>query len=41
MITRKWTFDEAIVAPEFQLLAKQRLTMVRRELFEQLDRISF
>lgn len=41
MIARKWTFDEAIVSPEFQLLAKQRLTMVRRELFEQLERISF
>jgi hypothetical protein len=41
MITRKWTFDEAIVAEEFHLVSKQRLTMVRRELFEQLDKISF
>jgi CobQ/CobB/MinD/ParA nucleotide binding domain len=41
MIARKWTFEEAIVAPEFQLLAKQRLTIVRRELFEQLDKIRF
>ena len=41
MISRKWTFQEAIVAPEFQLLAKQRLTIVRRELFEQLDEIAF
>jgi len=41
MIARKWTFQEAIVAPEFQLLAKQRLTIVRRELFEQLDEIAF
>jgi CobQ/CobB/MinD/ParA family nucleotide binding protein len=41
MISRKWTFEEAIVAPEFHLLAKQRLTIVRRELFEQLDKISF
>ena len=41
MIARKWTFDEAIVAREFQLLAKQRLTIVRRELFEQLDKIRF
>jgi len=41
MIARKWTFDEAKVASEFQLLAKQRLTIVRRELFEQLDQIAF
>ena len=41
MIARKWTFQEAIVAPDFQLLAKQRLTIVRRELFEQLEKIAF
>ena len=39
MISRKLTFDEAITAPEFQIMAKQRLKLVQRDLFEQLDRV--
>ncbi len=39
MLAKRLTFDEAIGLGEFSLISKQRLTMIRRELFEQLDRI--
>ena len=39
MLAKRLTFDEAIGLAEFSLVSKQRLTMIRRELFEQLDRI--
>jgi hypothetical protein len=39
MLSKRLTFDEAIRLGEFSLVSKQRLTIVRRELFEQLDRI--
>jgi hypothetical protein len=37
MLRARLTFDEAIAAEEFSLLSKQRLQIVRRELFGQLD----
>jgi len=37
MLRARLTFDEAIAAAEFSLLSKQRLQIVRRELFGQLD----
>ncbi|WP_066335831.1 conjugal transfer protein TraL [Azohydromonas lata] len=37
MLQARLTFDEAIAAEGVQLMAKQRLTAVRRKLFEQLD----
>lgn len=37
MPRRKLTFDEAINSPEFSIMARQRLKMVRTDLFEQLD----
>lgn len=37
MMERRLTFDEAIKIPEFSLVSKQRLTIVRREIFEQID----
>lgn len=37
MLQHYLTFDEAIQSPEFGLVAKQRLTIIRRDLFEQLD----
>lgn len=39
MLTKRLTFEEAIRLGEFSLVSKQRLAIVRRELFEQLDRI--
>jgi len=39
MIARKLTFEEAIAAPEFHIMAKQRLKLIQRDLFEQLDRV--
>jgi hypothetical protein len=39
MLSKRLTFDEAIRLAEFSLVSKQRLTIIRRELFEQLDRI--
>jgi secreted Zn-dependent insulinase-like peptidase len=39
MISRKLTFEEAIAAPEFHIMAKQRLKLVQRDLFDQLDRV--
>ena len=37
MLERRLTFDEAIQSADFSLVSKQRLTIVRREIFEQLD----
>ena len=36
MLDRFLTFDEAITGTDFRLLEKQRLTMVRRDLFEKM-----
>jgi len=40
MLERRLTFDEAIRNADFSLVSKQRLTIVRRELFEQLDKLA-
>ncbi len=40
MLERRLTFDEAIRSADFSLVSKQRLTIVRRELFEQLDELA-
>ncbi len=37
MLRARLTFDEAIAAADFSLVSKQRLQIVRRELFEQLE----
>jgi hypothetical protein len=39
MISRKLTFDEAVNTPDFTIMAKQRLRVIQRDLFEQLDAI--
>jgi len=39
MISRKLTFDEAVKASDFTIMTKQRLLVVQRDLFEQLDRV--
>jgi hypothetical protein len=39
MLEQRLTFDEAIKDERFFLVSKQRLTIVRRDLFEQLDRL--
>jgi hypothetical protein len=41
MICQKITFDEALNGNGFTIMAKQRLRVVQRELFEQLDAIPF
>ena len=41
MREKKLTFAEAIASPEFMLVQKSRLHIVRRELFEQLEKTSF
>lgn len=40
MLERRLTFDSAIKDAGFSLVSKQRLTIVRRDLFEQLDRLA-
>lgn len=40
MLSRRLTFDEAIENGGFSLVAKQRLAIVRREIFEQLDNLA-
>jgi len=40
MLERRLTFESAIRSEEFSLVSKQRLAIVRRDLFEQLDRLS-
>ena len=37
MLQRRLTFDAAIQNESFSLVSKQRLAIVRRDLFEQLD----
>jgi hypothetical protein len=37
MLKQRLTFDEAIRSADFSLVSKQRLTIVRRAVFEQLD----
>src|SRR5215467_3641605 len=39
MISRKLTFTEAVKTPDFTIMARQRLLVVQRDLFEQLDRV--
>jgi hypothetical protein len=39
MLTKRLTFDEAIRLADFSLVPKQRLAIIRREIFDQLDRI--
>jgi len=39
MISRKLTFEEAVNGEQFTIMAKQRLRMIQRDLFEQLDAI--
>jgi hypothetical protein len=41
MICQKMTFDEALNGNGFTIMSKQRLRVVQRELFEQLDAIPF
>jgi hypothetical protein len=41
MIRRKMTFEEALNGSGFTIMAKQRLRVVQRDLFEQLDAIPF
>jgi hypothetical protein len=41
MICNKMTFDEALNGSGFTIMAKQRLRVVQRDLFEQLDAIPF
>ena len=40
MLEQRLTFDEAIKDEEFFLVSKQRLAIVRREMFEQLDKLA-
>jgi hypothetical protein len=40
MIARKQTFEEAIAAGDISIMTKQRLKVVQRDLFEQLDALS-
>lgn len=39
MLERRLTFDSAIKSEDFSLVSKQRLAIVQRDLFEQLDRL--
>jgi hypothetical protein len=39
MLTKRLIFEEAIRLADFSLVSKQRLTIIRRELFDQFDRI--
>ncbi len=41
MIRQKMTFEEALNGSGFTIMAKQRLRVVQRELFDQLDAIPF
>jgi hypothetical protein len=40
MLEHRLTFDEAIRNADFSLVSKQRLAIVRREIFEQLDKLA-
>lgn len=39
MLDRRFTFDEVAQSPDFSLMAKQHLAMVRRQIFAQLDAV--
>jgi len=39
MISQKMTFEEALSGSGFTIMAKQRLRVVQRDLFEQLDAV--
>jgi hypothetical protein len=41
MISAKLTFQEAIATARMPIMTKQRLKVVQRDLFEQLDRLPF
>jgi hypothetical protein len=41
MIAAKLTFHEAVSSAKLPIMAKQRLKIVQRDLFEQLDRVPF
>jgi hypothetical protein len=41
MIAAKLTFEEAVRAAKLPIMAKQRLTLIQRDLFDQLARIPF
>jgi len=41
MIALKQTFNEAIQSSDFRIMSKQRLKVVQRDLFEQLDTLAF
>jgi hypothetical protein len=38
MLAAKITFDEVMASPDFSIMAKQRLKMIRKGIFEQLER---
>jgi hypothetical protein len=40
MISRKQTFDEAVTRADFTIMAKQRLRVMQRDLFDQLDALA-
>jgi adenylylsulfate kinase-like enzyme len=39
MLKKRLSFDEAVRSEEFSLVSKQRLTIFRRDIFEQIDRL--
>lgn len=39
MLQQRLTFDEAIRSEKFNLVSKQRLTIVRRDIFQQIDQL--
>lgn len=41
MLRRRLTYDEAISSPDFFIMNRQRLVMVRRMIWDQLDGLSF
>ena len=41
MISAKLTFEEAVAQSKLPIMAKQRLKVVQRDLFEQLEKIAF
>jgi hypothetical protein len=41
MIAAKLTFQEAIATARMPIMAEQRLKVIQRDLFEQLDHVTF
>ena len=41
LISQKLTMQEGIVEGSFSLMSKQRIQMIQREVFQQLDALSF